>query len=846
MEERYEIRGKVGQGGLGAVYRGYDTRMNREVAIKRISVANDDPDLMEESTRQLIKEAGALASLQHPHIVTIYDVGSDEDGPYVVMELINGKTLDELIERAPLTWPDFRELAIQTMEGLIAAQELDLIHGDIKPANLMLTWLPSGKFQMKIVDFGLATLTQSQSKEELEGLEEVFGSIYFMAPEQFERVPIDARTDIYAMGCVYYQALTGAYPYLGETSHAVMAAHLNHAVIPIQDLRQGLPTWACEWIMWLLNRMADDRPASAREALLVFLQNDKNPSPALSLGKATAAVRVRPPARLGGGPLLGVQPIGSSASTMTSTAPQPLMPPEGSKPSVHEVLDIPTPSVEIARPLPTRTIVVQAPKNSKSGKKILIALVSITLTAAVGWLLVDRIAKSRASERYGLMLVDAGKSEVKELPMSLAEYNRFLQDAADANTDEKLKANILALNKARPNDNSDFDKATSDFLINTGEILPETRETLIREVLATRTNATTVPALIEFARSTKDLKSAIAILTVIPNFVGDAQFDVFLSIVRFHTDLDLKKAAAECAKAIFTRSSSRSRLTEQIGAVLKDPTNAQTKELLTHIQSSQLGPRTNSPAPVNSIPAAQAPVATPALGAFNPLSLSPVMWLDASDANGLYDELIGGAPVAADGPIARWQDKSGAGHHAMQGGLSARPVKKLGMLNGLPVVRFNGIDQLMGHQYSVVGDATIFMVVRSNQTGSGARVFFSASAANTPLICTIREETNGQWSTLRSEGGHCSGQTLRGAFRLISMVTTGSSGSFSHNGTSTNFTSTGFYTVKDEQRIVGGNPSVPSENAPCDIAEILLFPVALSAADRLSVQQYLNAKWAVY
>ena len=168
------------------------------------------------------------------------------------------------------------------------------------------------------------------------------------------------------------------------------------------------------------------------------------------------------------------------------------------------------------------------------------------------------------------------------------------------------------------------------------------------------------------------------------------------------------------------------------------------------------------------------------------------------------------------------------------------------MLNGLPVVRFNGIDQLMGHQYSVVGDATIFMVVRSNQTGNGARVFFSASAANTPLICTIREETNGQWGTLRSEGGHVSGQTLRGAFHLISMVTTGSSGSFSHNGTSTNFTSTGFYTVQDEQRIIGGNPSIPTENAPCDIAEILLFPVALSAADRLSVQQYLNAKWAVF
>src|SRR6478752_6890560 len=199
MEDRYEIRGKIGQGGLGAVYRGYDMRMNREVAIKRISVGNDDPALQEESTRQLLNEAGSLASLQHPHVVTIYDVGSDEDGPYAVMELISGKTLDELVELAPLTWNDFRELALQTQEALIAAQELDLIHGDIKPENLMLTWLPSGKFQIKIVDFGLATLAHSQSREELQAIDSVFGSIYFMAPEQFEREPMDARTDIYAM-----------------------------------------------------------------------------------------------------------------------------------------------------------------------------------------------------------------------------------------------------------------------------------------------------------------------------------------------------------------------------------------------------------------------------------------------------------------------------------------------------------------------------------------------------------------------------------------------------------------------------------------------------------------------
>ena len=590
MEERYEIRGKIGQGGLGAVYKGYDTRMNREVAIKRISVTNDDPDLLEESTRQLIKEAGALASLQHPHIVTIYDVGSDEDGPYVVMELINGKTLDELIERAPLTWSDFHELAIQTMEALIAAQELDLIHGDIKPANLMLTWLPSGKFQMKIVDFGLATLTQSQTKEELAGLEEVFGSIYFMAPEQFERVPIDARTDIYAMACVYYQALTLSYPFQGETGEAVMSAHLDHTVIPIQDVRQGIPVWACEWIMWLINRMADDRPASAREALQVFLQNDKNPSPDLSLGKPASTAKGRAPARLGGsGPAPTrptIHPIGTPVPILTSTTPQPLLPPEGSKPSIHEALDVVAPTVEYARPAATRAMVAPAKQSSNLGKKLMITALCLAISAAVGMLLYDRIAKSRSSARFGLMLVDAGKNEVTELPMSLAEYNRFLQDAAGADTDDKLKSVLLALSKARPNDGSNFDKATSDFLTTTAEILPETRETFIRQVLAKRTNASTVTSLIDFARSTKDMKSAIAIMDIIPNFVGDDHFEQLFSVARFHTDLNFRKAAAECARMILKRSSSSTKFLDQINAALKAPGNAQTRDLLLRIQNT--------------------------------------------------------------------------------------------------------------------------------------------------------------------------------------------------------------------------------------------------------------------
>ena len=125
-------------------------------------------------TKNLLKEATALSSIQHPNIVTIYDAGIDEDGPYVVMELINGRTLDEMVEENTLTWEDLREIIIQSEEALAAAQNLNLIHRDLKPSNLMVCWLPSGKFQVKIVDFGLAKFSSSPSLQTIDHLACIF------------------------------------------------------------------------------------------------------------------------------------------------------------------------------------------------------------------------------------------------------------------------------------------------------------------------------------------------------------------------------------------------------------------------------------------------------------------------------------------------------------------------------------------------------------------------------------------------------------------------------------------------------------------------------------------------
>jgi serine/threonine protein kinase len=344
MEERYEIKGKIGQGGLGAVYRAHDIRMNREVAIKRILTNSEDSSNTQEATRQLVQEAGALASLQHPNIVTVYDVGTDEDGPFVVMELLTGDTVEDLIAKGSFTWLDFRQLAMQTLEALIAAQELHLVHRDLKPGNIMLTWLPSGKFQVKIVDFGLAKLSAKPSLQTIDQSDGVFGSIYFMAPEQFERVPIDLKADLYAIGCVFYYALTGTYPFDGETAAEVMAAHLQHQVTPLQEVREGIPIWACDWIMWHLNRQPSDRPDSARQALKVFLENDESSSPFLSTGKPAAAPDQPKRPRLvipGSAPVPElVKESIPNQSVKTATIPKALAPPDSFKPSVHTTAQV--------------------------------------------------------------------------------------------------------------------------------------------------------------------------------------------------------------------------------------------------------------------------------------------------------------------------------------------------------------------------------------------------------------------------------------------------------------------------------------------------------------------------
>ncbi len=284
MEERYQIKGKIGQGGVGAVYRAFDTSLKRDVAIKRLLPENGSPDAERHTADLLIKEAGMLSKLQHPNIVTVYDVGVDDDGGYVVMELIDGETFDVTVGRGALTATDFSQIVDQTLEAMIAAQEIGMLHRDIKPSNVMVTWLPSGRFQVKVLDFGLAKLSQTPTLQTVNHGDSIMGSIYFMRPEQFDREPLDARTDLYSLGCLFYYGLSGGYPFDGDSAPSVMVAHIEHDVLPIATLRPDLPREVCDWVMRLISKAMDERPSSAVEAQREF-------EPALAAIRAAASPR---------------------------------------------------------------------------------------------------------------------------------------------------------------------------------------------------------------------------------------------------------------------------------------------------------------------------------------------------------------------------------------------------------------------------------------------------------------------------------------------------------------------------------------------------------------------------
>lgn len=287
---RYDLGERIGRGGICAVYRAFDNHLQREVAVKRLLPA--DKTLLEESDEGILnREALALAQLQHPNVVTVYEFDEDENGPFAVLELIEGESLKKVIDEDALNYSDFIEIAGQLIDPLISAMELNLLHRDIKPENIMLSQLRSGRLQVKILDFGLAKITSTPQAQTVDLSGSFLGSVSYAAPEQFERGLLDQRTDLYSLGCVLYFALTQSSPFKGSSVGETMNNHLTHHVRPLHRYRPDLPNSICEFVMMLIERAPMKRPDDAVEAYQLFRQAvalERVPD-----GKLTRATRSR-------------------------------------------------------------------------------------------------------------------------------------------------------------------------------------------------------------------------------------------------------------------------------------------------------------------------------------------------------------------------------------------------------------------------------------------------------------------------------------------------------------------------------------------------------------------------
>ena len=226
----YRIEAILGKGGMGEVFRAKDTRLSRAVAIKVILPSRRHAS---DNTERFIQEARAASALNHPHIVTIYDVGSKDDLLYLVMELIDGQTLRDVLATGPLPTPKLLTFAIQIGDALATAHAKGIMHRDLKPANIMIT----ADGRAKIVDFGLAKLTTPQDVSTLSqptvSLHTVtrpgtlMGTFGYMSPEQAQGGPVDLRADQFSLGAVLYEMATGRRAFKAASAYLVDSASPN-------------------------------------------------------------------------------------------------------------------------------------------------------------------------------------------------------------------------------------------------------------------------------------------------------------------------------------------------------------------------------------------------------------------------------------------------------------------------------------------------------------------------------------------------------------------------------------------------------------------------------------------
>ncbi|GKU78507.1 Stk1 family PASTA domain-containing Ser/Thr kinase [Paenibacillus sp. L3-i20] len=256
---RYEIVSRIGGGGMALVYKAHDVLLNRKVAVKvlRQQFVNDD-----EFIRRFRREAQSAAALSHPNVVSIYDVGQEDETHYIVMEYVEGNNLNELIqERAPLQAEEAVRFAMQICDALGHAHQNHIIHRDIKPHNILI----GNNGRVKVTDFGIARAVTSST---ITHTGSVLGSVHYFSPEHAKGINAGEKSDLYSLGIVLYQMLTGKLPFLGESPISVALKHLQETIEAPRSINPHIPQSVENIILKATRKNQSERYSSAQEMLL--------------------------------------------------------------------------------------------------------------------------------------------------------------------------------------------------------------------------------------------------------------------------------------------------------------------------------------------------------------------------------------------------------------------------------------------------------------------------------------------------------------------------------------------------------------------------------------------------
>jgi serine/threonine-protein kinase len=259
FDTRYEIRALLGHGGMGTVYRGWQLSVDREVAIKVIH-----PKLasVRDVAKRFLREARLSSRLNQPNIINVYDFGQTDDGIlYLVMELLRGRPLARDLEmHRPMPVRRITTIALQICDGLEAAHGQGIIHRDLKPQNIVILDDPPGRDLVKILDFGLAKSLLNDTTSLVTQSDALLGTPLYMPPEQILGKPSDRRADLYSLGCILYQMVSGRPPFVGENINVVLGAHIREPAPPLPD---DAPPSLVAMIHRLMRKAPEDRLATA-------------------------------------------------------------------------------------------------------------------------------------------------------------------------------------------------------------------------------------------------------------------------------------------------------------------------------------------------------------------------------------------------------------------------------------------------------------------------------------------------------------------------------------------------------------------------------------------------------